>query len=356
MPVTVILAALIAALLAGSPPPPPPPPPPPSLPLATVRLDVGEQRLVIELPPVDLPAATPGHDTMVGLPLCHVLVPVSASLHSARVEVVDETGRVLPPDVLHHFNLSDPEHRELFLPIGLHLLAASKETPQIEVPRLLFGLPLERGQRLLAGAMVANASSVGYHGVRVRLLLRYVPAGRPWPLYRTYPWAIDVEYPLGRPPTGSKAFDLPPGRTVRFWEGSPAIAGTILGLGGHLHDYGMSLELADVSAGRVLWHGEPISDGPRVLAFPLTRFYNWHRLGLHIVPTHRYRLTAVYENPTGRLIPDGGMGAVAGLFVPDRGAVWPAVDTSDVLYRTDQAATRVSGGADAMMMMEHTAH
>src|SRR5256885_12077881 len=36
-------------------------------------------------------------------------------------------------------------------------LAASKETPQIEVPRLLFGLPLERGQRLLAGAMVANA-------------------------------------------------------------------------------------------------------------------------------------------------------------------------------------------------------
>src|SRR2546426_9323619 len=91
MPVTVILAALIAALLAGS--PPPPPPPPPSLPLATVRVDVGEQRLVIELPPVDLPAATPGHDTMVGLPLCHVLVPVSASLHSARVEVVDETGR-----------------------------------------------------------------------------------------------------------------------------------------------------------------------------------------------------------------------------------------------------------------------
>src|SRR2546425_444614 len=253
MSVTVILAALIAALLAGS----PPPPPPPSLPLATVRVDVGEQRLVIELPPVDLPAATPGHDTMVGLPLCHVLVPVSASLHSARVEVVDETGRVLPPDVLHHFNLSDPEHRELFLPIGLHLLAASKETPQIEVPRLLFGLPLER---------------------------------------------------------------------------------------------------ADVSGGRVLWHGEPISDGPRVLAFPLTRFYNWHRLGLHIVPTHRYRLTAVYENPTGRLIPDGGMGAVAGLFIPDRGAVWPAVDTSDVLYRTDQAATRVSGGADAMMMMEHTAH
>jgi hypothetical protein len=350
MPLAVILAALIAALLAGA------PPGPASLPQATVRVEAAQRRLVIELPPVELPAAAGGRDTMVGLPLCEVLVPVSASLHSARIEVVDEANRALPPDVLHHFNLSDPEHRELFLPIGLHLLAASKETPKIEVPRLLFGLPLERGQRLLAGAMLANASSVGYHGVRVRLVMRYVPAGRPWPLYRTYPWAIDVEYPLGRPLTGSKAFDLPPGRTVRSWEGSPAIAGTILGLGGHLHDYGVSLELADVSAGRVLWHGEPITDGPRVLRFPLTRFYNWHRLGLHIVPAHRYRLTVVYENPTSHLIRDGGMGAVAGLFVPDRGAVWPAVDTSNVLYREDQAATVRSGGGDAMMMMEHTAH
>jgi len=349
MSLAAILVALIAAVLAG------PPPPPASLPRATVRLDAVEQRLVIELPPVDLPAAAGDRDVMVGLPLCQVLVPLSAALHSARVEVVDEAGRTLPQDVLHHFNLSDPEHRELFLPIGLHLLAASKETPTIEVPRLLFGLPLERGQRLLAGAMLANAASVGYHGVRVRLILHYVPAGRPWPLYRTYPWAIDVQYPLGRPLTGSKAFDLQPGRTVRSWEGSPAIPGTILGLGGHLHDYGVSLELADVSAGRVLWRGEPIVDGPRVLRFPLTRFYNWHRLGLHIVPGHRYRLTAVYENPMGRVIPDGGMGAVAGLFIPDHGAVWPAVDTSDVLYREDQAATLRSGGDAMMMMMEHTA-
>src|SRR5947209_18544815 len=139
MPVTVIPAARMATLLAGS--PPPPPPPPPSLPLATVRVDVGEERLVIELPPVDLPAATPGHDTMVGLPLCHVLVPVSASLHSARVEVVDETGRVLPPDVLHHFNLRDPAPRELFLPLGPPPLAARTPPPHIHVPRPPLGLP-----------------------------------------------------------------------------------------------------------------------------------------------------------------------------------------------------------------------
>src|SRR2546430_6168445 len=162
-------------------------------------------------------------------------------------------------------------------------------------------------------------------GVQTCALPIYVPGGRPWPLYRTYPWAIDVQYPLGRPPTGSKAFDLPPGRTERFWEGSPAIPGTILGLGGHMHDYGVSLELKDMTTGTVLWRGAPVTDAAgRVLAFPLTRFYNWRRLGVRVVSAHRYRLTAVYENRTGRYIRDGGMGAVAGLFVPDRGAEWPA--------------------------------
>src|SRR2546422_6505746 len=41
--------------------------------------------------------------------------------------VVDLAGRRLPQAMLHHFNLSDPERRELFLPIGLHIMAASKE-------------------------------------------------------------------------------------------------------------------------------------------------------------------------------------------------------------------------------------
>ena len=326
------------------------------LPHAQVLLDRATRQLVIELPPVDVPPATGGVEAMVGLPLCQLVVPLGVSLHSSRVEILDAEGRPLPHTLLHHFNLSDPGHRELFLPIGLHLLAASRETPAITVPRLLFGLPLARGQRLIAGAMLANTSPVAYHGVRVRLVLRYVPASRPWPLYRAYPWAIDVQYPLGRPPTGSKAFDLAPGRTERFWEGSPAIPGTILGLGGHMHDYGVSLELKDVTNGRILWRGAPVTDGGgRVITFPLARFYSWHRLGVHVVPGHRYRLTAVYDNRTGRTIRDGGMGAVAGLFVPDRGTTWPAVDTADTLYQRDLASTIRAGSADMMgnMMMGH---
>src|SRR6266498_5089524 len=138
MPFTVVLTVLVAAL--GW-------PGLESLPRATVLVDPVAHHLVIELPAVDLPAAAGGREAMVGLPLCQVLVPLSVALYSSHVEVVDAAGRALPHEMLHHFNLSDPYHRELFLPIGLHLLAASRETPKIDVPRLLFGLPLERGQR-----------------------------------------------------------------------------------------------------------------------------------------------------------------------------------------------------------------
>src|SRR5882762_2648562 len=109
---------LLVALLAGRPGPLPGPEP---LPRATVLVDSGAHQLVIQLPPVDVPAAGSGGEAMVGLPLCQVLVPVDASLHSSRVELVDGSGRLLPHEMLHHFNLSDPDRRELFLPISLHL-------------------------------------------------------------------------------------------------------------------------------------------------------------------------------------------------------------------------------------------
>src|SRR5260370_38615749 len=113
-----------------------------------------------------------------------------------------------------------------------------------------------------------------------------------------------------------------------------------------------------MTTGKVLGRGAPVTDAVgRVITFPLARFYNWHRLGVRVVPTHRYRLTAVYENRTGRSIRDGGMGAAAGLFVPDRGAEGPAVDTQDTLYQRGLAAPILPGNAAGMagvvMMAPH---
>lgn len=316
--------------------------------LAHVDVDAARHEVVIELPPATL-AARPAGQTMAMVlePVYVAPIPTTGAFFAATIELVDRAGAPLPQTLLHHFNLSDPGRRELFLPIGLHVMGASKETPSLTVPRWLFGLPFERGERFLTSAMLANTSLTPYPSVRVRLRLRYEPEGSLWPLFRAYPWVMDVMFPLGHGPTGSKAFDLPPGRSEHSYEATPAIAGTIVGLGGHLHDYGQSLELADLTTGAVLWHTQPIRDSAgHVLSLPVTMLCNWHRLGLHVVPGHRYRVTAVYDNPTGALIRGGGMGAVAGLLVPDRGARWPGVDPSDSLYRGDLNATlRVNPGA-----------
>ena len=221
------------------------------------------------------------------------------------------------------------------------------------MPWLLFGLPLKEGQRFIVSGMVANPKPTPLLGARIRILLDFVPPNRPWPLWDVYPWVMDVKHPVGGT-GGSKAFDLPPGQSEQSWESSPAIPGAILGIGGHVHDYAVRLELRDVTAGEVLWAVTPKTDAEgRVTALPFGRFYRFYRLGKRIRPDHRYRVTVFYDNPTGRIIVDGGMGAVAGAFVPDRGASWPQVDLADPTYRMDLFNTLANMGLGTMMHGHH---
>jgi hypothetical protein len=48
-----------------------------------------------------------------------------------------------------------------------------------------------------------------------------------------------------------------------------------------------------------------------------------------------YRLVAVYDNPTGAPIPDGGMGALGGVVWPTGSAPWPSVERSNAEYQYD---------------------
>jgi hypothetical protein len=65
------------------------------------------------------------------------------------------------------------------------------------------------------------------------------------------------------------------------------------------------------------------------------RLYGLTGIGLRITPAHRYRVRAIYDNPTGQTIPGGGMGVVGGLFMPDRKVAWPATNQADSLYQKD---------------------
>lgn len=301
-----------------------------ALPAAVITADPGRGEFTIELPPVDLAAGVAGHHGAEAAAAVGDL-PVGGAFFGFRTEAVDETGRVLPAAAIHHFNVMDPAERELFLPIARRLLASGQETGVVRLPWLLVGSRFRKGERVVANAMLHNTTGEAYRGVRVRMVVNYIPEGRPWPLFTGAGWQLDVAFPVG-----DKSFDLPPGRSERSYEGSPAVPGDLVVIGGHLHEYGQTIELWDATSRELLWHGEPApSASGKQGAVPIGKLYGLTRRGAHITPDHRYRVRVVYDNPTGHVVSAGGMGVVAGLFIPDRGAVWPGVDASDSLYQQD---------------------
>ena len=316
---------------------------------ARAMVNPGRDEMFIELAPTDLPAHASHHDVMQP-PVAILSLPASGCLYGFRVDMVDSAGRQLPATLVHHFNLIDPDHRELFLPISRRMAAAGKETGAMRIPWLLFGLPVQRGERVLASAMLYNPTDSSYRQARVRLVLLYTPAGRPWPFFRAEPFQMDVAFPVGK-----KSFDLPPGRSSHSYAGSPAVPGTIVAIGGHVHEHATRLEFTDETTGATIYRTAPLTDSAgEVVGVPVERLYRLTRLGVRIVPAHRYRVTVYYDNPTGHVIPDGGMGVVGGLFVPDRSAVWPATDPSDTLYQQDfRHAARLVPDDDMMMMSGH---
>jgi len=320
------LAASVYAASADTVPPPAPADDWNTLERTTITKNPERDELTLELPAIDLPAGT-----VVDQAASVGQFPVNGAIYALHAEVVDGHGQRLSNDLLHHMNVMNPEERELFLPISRRILASGRETGEIRFPWLLFGTPVRAGERILANAMVHNPTAVSYHGVHVRLMLSYVPDHRPWPFFAVMPWQLDVGFPVG-----DKAFDLPPGHSERAYEGSPAVPGKLVVIGGHMHEYGTTIEFWDVTTGKRLWHGEPGPAAPgEPRAVPMGRLYGLTGIGMRITPAHRYRVRVIYENPTDHTLSGGGMGVVGGLFMPDRNATWPATNRNDSLYQQD---------------------
>lgn len=297
----------------------------------TVRVDSADSQVIIDLGPEALGAAGSMSAMRIAVPRA-VALPIDGWLRSVTVDVVDGRGHALPRRLLHHANVIAPEQRELFSPIMLRIGAAGPETAPIELPRVL-GLRVHRGDSVLVAAMLDNPSPGPLADVWIRVRLGYTPADSWLPPVSIEPFYMDV-----MPPAGAHSYDLPVGHSERYWEGRPAIGGRVLAVGGHLHQYGVALRFTDVTTGKDLWVARPERDAAgEVLSIP-TKTFLW-RGGISIRPDHVYRVTAVYDNPTGHVIPDGAMGTLGGVFLPARGAQWPAVSRTDPAYRLDVQVT-----------------
>jgi hypothetical protein len=297
---------------------------------------VPSSEYVIDIGPVAMPANGGHGDIAQPAPLA-LKLPVDGWLRGLAFELVDEKGQQLPREMLHHLNLIVPDHRELFSQIMLRIGAAGPETKPYGLPWFL-GYRVRPGDSLLVTAMLHNPTPTEHQAVRLRVRLELSPA-TPW--FR--PLAIQPVYLDVMPPAGTHAYDLPPGRSVKSWEGRPAVAARLLAAGSHLHQYGTGLRLEDVSTGKLIWEARPkLDDKGEVVGMPIRYFLPF---GVQLSPDRTYRLTAEYNNPTGKVLEGGGMGALGGIVLPASGSEWPSVARSDSEYQHDVWVTTGPGSS-----------
>ncbi|MGH7637127.1 MAG: hypothetical protein ACREOK_05705, partial [Gemmatimonadaceae bacterium] len=129
------------------------------------------------------------------------------------------------------------------------------------------------------------------------------------------------------------SFDIPAGRSNTSAEFTLPAGGWMRALGGHLHDHGVELRLEDSESGKVLARIRATrAENGRLLNVGRTIF-PWKQRGLRLRANRRYRVVAVYDNPTDGTIHDGAMGFLAGAFIPEDVNAFTSVASDPVFER-----------------------
>jgi hypothetical protein len=271
-----------------------------------VSVDSAQHQIVITVGPLHMPAATPYEHHIAAEPV-RFAWPVSGWMRGFRIDLVDSAGRALPREMLHHVGVTNLNRRELAYPVAERLFAAGRETEPALLPGSL-GVPTRASDAMLLYYALANSTAVAVDGAELRLTIPWVPEdarGR----HDAFPVYFDAHPVIG----ASNTFSLAPGRSTTSAEFVVPVTGHLRHLGGHLHDFGVELRLEDAETNEVLarLRADRADDGT-VRGVDRTRFF-FKRKGLRLAANHRYRVTAVYENPRCSQVP-GAMGLLVGLF------------------------------------------
>jgi hypothetical protein len=311
--------------------------------LARIVDDSAHHRFVITVGPTDLPAHADHH--MVREPgVQMVRLPRGGWLQGYLVEIVDSSGRVLPREVIHHVEMIEFDRRDLLGPQVQRMVSVGKETPREMLPSTL-GYPVRRGEPIGINAMLHNPTDTAYRGVYAQVTLPYTPEGAPTRPLDIISISTDVTGAVGH----SSMYDIPPGPSSVSHEFTVPISGRLLGVGGHLHDFGARLLLVNLSTGDTVYNAVPTVDSAgAILSMPLGNL--WLHGGYHIRAGQRFRLTAFYDNTTGQTIPMGAMGTLGGAFNPDPGQKWPALNPDDPGTKADLAYLEALKGMHEMTM------
>ena len=320
---------------------------PPTLPtgrdgLIRIAHDPAAGSITCVIGPVRLTPRTP----YVRIPVQMASLPIDGWLHGFRLGMKDASGMPLPAGLLHHVTFIDPDARELFSPVARRIFAAGSGTEGGDLPGLI-GYPVLAHDRILIAATFESPPDEEIGEAYLHVEFSYSREGESLIEPRNvYPFHLDV---MGF--TGNRTFRVPPGRSMRSWQGSPAVEGRVLALGGHVHDFATRLQLVDVTDGKVLWDVRPAADREgRATGVPIREM--WWGFGRKITPEHVYRIVVEYDNPLDVAAPGGGMAEIGGVVLVEKGIAWPALDPTDPAYVRDLEETLAAPDrpADALVL------
>lgn len=285
-----------------------------------VRPGPGARTLTFRVGPLPLPAGA-DHHAVAQAPEFFWDVPFDGWLVAYRPRLVDAAGNELPGRLLHHVGFWHTTRPDFLCPEKPeHIFGAGGEMNEWPaVPG--FGYRVGKGERVRVDTMFHNPTETDYPEVYLEVLVEYVRADDGLPLRNYYPAWFDVQR------CRDSSYDLRPGENVTSAEIPVRYEGVLLGVGGHLHDYGLLLRLVNVSRNeKVAELVAQRDEHGRLQAMPTETFTN--RGGYRIRAGDTLRVTAIYDNKSGRPLPEGAMGIVVGYFVPDDDAPLAALRRS----------------------------
>lgn len=297
-----------------------------------VRVDSASHEVVLTAGPFDLPSMAGhdhgGHSDMMKEVSWRFEWPVEAMGRGFSLDLRTPEGKKVSQRVMHHLQIINNSRRQLLLPLRERMMAVGRETKNIMLPNTI-GMPIAAGSRMKLDIMWHNETPVDIGGVTLTLRIKYSPANLlPRPT-TVLPISIDVADAAGR----ANSFTVPPGRFSASREFVMPVDGRLLGLSGHMHDWGAALRLEEAGTGKVLANIITTRDSAgRITRMPI-RLYGIVGDGLKLRANRRYRLVALYDNRTEA--PVDGMAHMNGIFSPSDLRKWPAADSKAVAYVDD---------------------
>lgn len=280
-----------------------------------VRLEVEDDTagnvLTLRLGPLDLPAGAT-HEHIAQPPALFLVVPFDGWLRAYHPRLTDGEGNTIPGRLLHHVAFWNTERSDFLCPNKEeHIFGSGGEMNDwMAVPGV--GYRVGKSDSIRITTMFHNPTTASYPDAHLEVKVDYrrATAETARPLRNVYPVWFDVQE------CGRSDYDLEPGGNVTTGEITVPFAGELLGVGGHLHDYGTGLRLENVTRDEEIAVLTPETDAKgRLVSMPIVSFFM--QGGYSLQARDLVRVTAHYDNRSGKKLIDGAMGIIVGYFMPE---------------------------------------